>query len=241
MAETAATPIARRLAEHGDDEHAEHGDDEHAEHDHEHREAEAGDREPHGGDDNESDAAAAHGENAEHAEERGDEPKSSIAASVDGDVISEPIAEATVSENDRGGVVEEVHSSHADDHEVESVGAEDALEEIRSRRKPVRRSYKIQEVIKRRQILLVQVVKEERGNKGAALTTYLSLAGRYSRADAQHRARRRHFAQDHQCRRPQAPEGGRRRISKCRRAWASSCAPPAKAAPRPRSSATTNI
>ncbi len=43
-----------------------------------------------------------------------------------------------------------------------------------------RKQYKIQEVIKRRQILLVQVVKEERGNKGAALTTYLSLAGRYS-------------------------------------------------------------
>ena len=51
---------------------------------------------------------------------------------------------------------------------------------MRNRRKPVRRHYKIQEVIKRRQILLVQVVKEERGNKGAALTTYLSLAGRYS-------------------------------------------------------------
>jgi ribonuclease E len=45
---------------------------------------------------------------------------------------------------------------------------------------PSRRQYKIQEVIKRRQIILVQVVKEERGNKGAALTTYLSLAGRYS-------------------------------------------------------------
>ena len=43
-----------------------------------------------------------------------------------------------------------------------------------------RRQYKIQEVIKRRQVLLVQVVKEERGSKGAALTTYLSLAGRYS-------------------------------------------------------------
>ena len=43
----------------------------------------------------------------------------------------------------------------------------------------LRRAYKIQEVIKRRQVLLVQVVKEERGNKGAALTTYLSLAGRY--------------------------------------------------------------
>ncbi len=64
--------------------------------------------------------------------------------------------------------------------EVESVGAEDALEELPNRRKAYRKQYKIQEVIKRRQILLVQVVKEERGNKGAALTTYLSLAGRYS-------------------------------------------------------------
>ena len=43
----------------------------------------------------------------------------------------------------------------------------------------LRRRYKIQDVIRRRQVLLVQVVKEERGNKGAALTTYLSLAGRY--------------------------------------------------------------
>ena len=111
----------------------------------------------------------------------GSEPSSSIAAAVDGDVISEPFGETTVTENDRGGVVEEVHTSHSDEHEeVESVGAEDALEEIRNRRKPIRRNYKIQEVVKRRQILLVQVVKEERGNKGAALTTYLSLAGRYS-------------------------------------------------------------
>ncbi len=62
---------------------------------------------------------------------------------------------------------------------VESAGSEDALEElpVRTRR---RRHYKIQEVIKRRQIILVQVVKEERGNKGAALTTYISLAGRYT-------------------------------------------------------------
>ena len=52
-------------------------------------------------------------------------------------------------------------------------------EDIRPPRKPRPRRYKIQEVIKVRQILLVQVVKEERGNKGAALTTYLSLAGRY--------------------------------------------------------------
>lgn len=62
---------------------------------------------------------------------------------------------------------------------VESSGQEDALEEV-PQRKRQRRHYKIQEVVKRRQVLLVQVVKEERGNKGAALTTYLSLAGRYS-------------------------------------------------------------
>jgi ribonuclease E len=65
---------------------------------------------------------------------------------------------------------------------VESVGSEDALEELpeRTPRRKGRRAYKIQEVIRRRQIILVQVVKEERGNKGAALTTYLSLAGRYT-------------------------------------------------------------
>jgi ribonuclease E len=62
---------------------------------------------------------------------------------------------------------------------VEQLGG-DILEEMPDRHRPIRRQYKIQEVIKRRQILLVQVVKEERGNKGAALTTYLSLAGRYS-------------------------------------------------------------
>ena len=61
--------------------------------------------------------------------------------------------------------------------EVETVSGED-MEEVAVRRPPTHR-YKIQEVIKRRQIMLVQVVKEERGNKGAALTTYLSLAGRY--------------------------------------------------------------
>jgi ribonuclease E len=126
--------------------------------------------------------------------ERSEGGPTSIAASVEADVISEAVPQAesngeatssdasgevTSADNDRG-MLEEVQSSHPDDHEIESVGAEDALEEVRNRRKPVRRQYKIQEVIKRRQILLVQVVKEERGNKGAALTTYLSLAGRYS-------------------------------------------------------------
>ena len=63
---------------------------------------------------------------------------------------------------------------------IEQAGGSDALEELPTRHHYSRRQYKIQEVIKRRQILLIQVVKEERGNKGAALTTYLSLAGRYS-------------------------------------------------------------
>ncbi len=65
------------------------------------------------------------------------------------------------------------------DDQIERVADDDSTEEIRPRRKPRPKRYKIQEVIKVRQILLVQVVKEERGNKGAALTTYLSLAGRY--------------------------------------------------------------
>src|SRR6188474_1457235 len=69
---------------------------------------------------------------------------------------------------------------HPDDEAVESVGGADALEEVQERLPRFRRQYKIQEVIKRRQVMLVQVVKEERGTKGAALTTYLSLAGRYS-------------------------------------------------------------
>jgi ribonuclease E len=78
---------------------------------------------------------------------------------------------------------EEGHPEHVQVTEeediVESVGGADALEEVADRMPRSRRQYKIQEVIKRRQVLLVQVVKEERGTKGAALTTYLSLAGRY--------------------------------------------------------------
>ena len=67
-----------------------------------------------------------------------------------------------------------------EEEHVEVVGGADAMEEAAPPRPRHRRQYKIQEVIKRRQVMLVQVVKEERGTKGAALTTYLSLAGRYS-------------------------------------------------------------
>jgi ribonuclease E len=85
----------------------------------------------------------------------------------------ENAAEASPSEEPNGDNGEE-------DEAVESVGGADALEEVQERLPRFRRQYKIQEVIKRRQVMLVQVVKEERGSKGAALTTYLSLAGRYS-------------------------------------------------------------
>ncbi|WP_306028547.1 ribonuclease E/G [Stappia sp. MMSF_3263] len=78
------------------------------------------------------------------------------------------------------GSGDEAENGEGGEDDVESVGAEDALEEVPQRARKHRKQYKIQEVIKRRQVLLVQVVKEERGNKGAALTTYLSLAGRYS-------------------------------------------------------------
>jgi ribonuclease E len=82
-------------------------------------------------------------------------------------------------ENGNGGHYRAVdHASETDD-EIESIAEEDVAEEIAAPRRPRARRYKIQEVVKVRQIMLVQVVKEERGNKGAALTTYLSLAGRY--------------------------------------------------------------
>ncbi|WP_413205465.1 Rne/Rng family ribonuclease [Rhodospirillum sp. A1_3_36] len=85
-------------------------------------------------------------------------------------LIAEEQAQAAAEDDDDG-----------DGDNVETLGGDEAEDNQPSHRSRSRniRSYKIQEVIKRRQILLIQVVKEERGNKGAALTTYLSLAGRY--------------------------------------------------------------
>jgi ribonuclease E len=81
---------------------------------------------------------------------------------------------------ENGDAAENGETAENGEEIVESVGGADALEEVPDRAPRYRRQYKIQEVIKRRQVMLVQVVKEERGTKGAALTTYLSLAGRYS-------------------------------------------------------------
>ncbi|SFE01780.1 Rne/Rng family ribonuclease [Roseivivax sediminis] len=119
--------------------------------------------EPDSGGDDAADAAAP----AEDAAA----PKAEAAEEADGD------DEAPEAYADGGA--EEPPRARADDDSIESVADDDTEEDIRPPRKARPRKYKIQEVIKVRQILLVQVVKEERGNKGAALTTYLSLAGRY--------------------------------------------------------------
>ncbi len=93
---------------------------------------------------------------------------------------SEDEADDSDDENAEATEAKDSSSDAADkDDSIESVADDDDQEDIRPPRKPRPKRYKIQEVIKVRQVLLVQVVKEERGNKGAALTTYLSLAGRY--------------------------------------------------------------
>ena len=107
---------------------------------------------------------AAHADDVPHVEHAGDEY-----AAVPHD---EHAPEGDDDDEDDG--------EDAEEEVVESVGGDDVLEEVPERAFRPRRQYKIQEVIKRRQVMLVQVVKEERGNKGAALTTYLSLAGRYA-------------------------------------------------------------
>ncbi len=91
------------------------------------------------------------------------------------------LAESDAENDDEDG--EENGDGDAESVEVVGDSSDEDIQELsdahRRRLRKLTRSYKIQEVIKRRQILLVQVVKEERGNKGAALTTYLSLPGRY--------------------------------------------------------------
>src|SRR5665213_2614303 len=118
---------------------------------------------------------AAHADDAPHAEDGGDEHAEDggeHAASDHAEHASAPHGDEHHDDEDDG--------DDAEEELVESVGGDDVMEEVPERAFRPRRQYKIQEVIKRRQVMLVQVVKEERGNKGAALTTYLSLAGRYA-------------------------------------------------------------
>jgi ribonuclease E len=112
------------------------------------------------------------------AEEEAEEEEAAF-DDVDTDSDSDEGVEADADE-DNGDGSDEFDAPNGEKAKVEQLGEGDALEDLQERPRRNQRRYKIQEVIKRRQVLLVQVVKEERGNKGAALTTYLSLAGRYS-------------------------------------------------------------
>ena len=109
------------------------------------------------GDDDDGDDLDAH-----HDDDGSDHDRPDVDAESDGD-DDQPVSAESLGGDDNG---------HGGDDRA-------AAEALRSKRMNLRRRYKIQDVIHRRQVLLVQVVKEERGNKGAALTTYLSLAGRY--------------------------------------------------------------
>ena len=159
----ASVTTAEMPAEHGQDERQdERHDERQGEHQGEHQEEHQDERQ----NAEQAHENAAHADDVPHVEHAGDEY---AAAPHD--------EHATEGEDDQD---DEDDGDDAEEEVVESVGGDDVLEEVPERAFRPRRQYKIQEVIKRRQVMLVQVVKEERGNKGAALTTYLSLAGRYA-------------------------------------------------------------
>lgn len=137
----------------------------------------------------EQEAAA---EKEAHAQEEAEDDAKSVGEdnldTTEDESTAKTLTDVSVIESDdEEGVVDDVDDTiggletvgeDGEENFVENLGGEDDVEP--RRKAPARRHYKIQEVIKRRQILLIQVVKEERGNKGAALTTYISLPGRYS-------------------------------------------------------------
>ena len=114
-------------------------------------------------------------EEAEHAAEE----ERLRSAELDDDDYADDHAEDDFQEDQPDEAEVEAGTEEAGTGSNRSPVDESAADELRKKRQNLRRRYKIQDVIQRRQVLLVQVVKEERGNKGAALTTYLSLAGRY--------------------------------------------------------------
>jgi ribonuclease E len=118
---------------------------------------------------------------AEEHEDRAEEPADAAESSEEGFAEGESEFVHVAEEEAEQGVVDQQAEGEAAIEEAAAEGGPTQAQQAQrpSQRWMRRRHYKIQEVIKRRQIILVQVVKEERGNKGAALTTYLSLAGRY--------------------------------------------------------------
>ncbi len=164
-----ATPSGMEVVDLGDDgdhvadDHS-HGDD----HDHDH----------HHGHDHIHDHSDDHIHSDDHANHDAPTGASTSEETTSDDAHLGHSHDSDTAHNEEGAFRAIDHASDSDD-DIESVAEEDIAEEISAPRRPRARRYKIQEVIKVRQIMLVQVVKEERGNKGAALTTYLSLAGRY--------------------------------------------------------------
>jgi ribonuclease E len=118
-------------------------------------------------------------EEAEHAAEEERLRSAELDDADDHDEHDEPSEDEARGEEYDGETTAVATSTEAGTGSGRSAVDESAADELRRKRQNLRRRYKIQDVIQRRQVLLVQVVKEERGNKGAALTTYLSLAGRY--------------------------------------------------------------
>ena len=181
-------PVERRVEEEEEEEHDGEDDDVDAEKpgDDETESSEADDETLEAASEDESDDEDAPDDGAAVAEAEQNDEK---AEQEDDSADTAPAAEASDEDADDSGDNDDGDDENDDDAKAEKKAAksarkarEELFEQYKSakrRRAQLLRNYKIQEVIKRRQILLIQVVKEERGNKGAALTTYLSLAGRY--------------------------------------------------------------
>ncbi|MBO6803780.1 MAG: Rne/Rng family ribonuclease, partial [Thalassospira sp.] len=121
-----------------------------------------------------TDAEASSDGNDDNGSDGDDTPTGGNAA------MSAEIAELEVEVDDEANEVTALDATADVEEDIEDMGGDDDGDEfVESHSRQLQKRYKIQEVIKRRQIILVQVVKEERGNKGAALSTFLSLAGRY--------------------------------------------------------------
>ena len=187
-----------RLRAEDDDEHGDHGDDDHDDDD---RDDGGRDDTDDGNGGRDSRRRNRRGRNARNRDDDGSDSLADEMAGEDGveDVGDEESDEvATIEDGSVSG--HDSSDGHSDDDDNGDNGNRSggrgrgrgrrqgnrgggtrakAADEARAKRLALRRKYKIQDVIQRRQVLLVQVVKEERGNKGAALTTYLSLAGRY--------------------------------------------------------------
>ncbi|MGY4375768.1 ribonuclease E [Bradyrhizobium sp. i1.3.6] len=180
--------------DHEGHDHLDHGHDDHH-HDHDHGHDGQHDHHDHDHADETPAPVAAFGAEPVVATETASEPQEAIASEAHAEALAEAVTASAEPADAVYAAGESTDARHqeseeeddededgeeAEEEHVESVGGDDVMEEVPERTFRPRRQYKIQEVIKRRQVMLVQVVKEERGNKGAALTTYLSLAGRYA-------------------------------------------------------------